>query len=319
MDAFRRNISLQSMGPILPRPMMATRMPSSSRPKGFHIVRAFSNNASKQTPQSSAEPLSVFQSIYNETQALLKELYEFVFIKLPILIPRFVAFGGTLHLTSQYGFNSVSCDGPSMEPTIIDGSYTCILIEQWSHRLFGLEKDIDHVDENEKETTIKEDGHSNHPEENENSWDIWYALLSGIWKQHFASGLQHGDVIILNHPLKNSTVCKRIIGMPGDTIVRTDGVDKQSSHRTVPPGHLWIEGDNTNNSTDSRSYGMVPASLVIGKVVCRLWPLREYASLGLDANDIEHWRRVDARIGRCRPLTDNGSYLLDNEKGDKDR
>jgi hypothetical protein len=120
--------------------------------------------------------------------------------------------------------------------------------------------------------------------------------------------------------------------MPGDTIVRNDlgndlG-DEESSHRVVPPGHLWIEGDNSNNSLDSRSYGSVPASLVIGKVVCRLWPLRDYISLGMDANGIHHWRRVSARIGRGeRPVSvtcsqsnaDHGSYVLTNCKAAKNR
>jgi hypothetical protein len=115
--------------------------------------------------------------------------------------------------------------------------------------------------------------------------------------------------------------------MPGDTIVLND-LDEESSHRIVPPGHLWIEGDNSNNSLDSRSYGTVPASLVIGKVVCRLWPLRDYVSLGMDANGIEHWKRVSARIGRgerrasvtgSQSNIDNGTSVLKNCKAAKNR
>jgi len=40
----------------------------------------------------------------------------------------------------------------------------------------------------------------------------------------------------------------------------------------VPSGHLWLEGDNPDNSTDSRTYGPVPAALVRGTVVAKLWP-----------------------------------------------
>ena len=165
--------------------------------------------------------------------------------------------------------------------------------------------------------------------------DSWYELMCGVWEQHFASGLQHGDVIILHHPSKEATICKRIIGMPGDVIVRTDGGDDDAHgiphHRVVPPGHLWVEGDNTFNSLDSRAYGTVPASLVIGKVICRLWPLRDYVSLGLDGNGIEHWKRVSARIGRGeRPQlklmvgneneADNGSHILTaDDRCDKQR
>ena len=210
-----------------------------------------------------------------------------------------------------------------MEPTIIDGSNSCVLIERWSHRLFGLEErnyENDIVEQKKKTSTIEERDKSSHHDDGEEVDDqtsetnSWYTLLYGVWKQHFASGLDNGDVIILHHPMKDSTVCKRIIGMPGDTIIRTDGGDREYNHRRiVPPGHLWIEGDNTLNSLDSRSYGMVPASLVIGKVICRLFPLREYALIGIDANGMEHWERVSARIGRGeRPSSydKDGSHVL---------
>uniref|UniRef100_A0AAR5QFB9 Peptidase S26 domain-containing protein n=1 Tax=Dendroctonus ponderosae TaxID=77166 RepID=A0AAR5QFB9_DENPD len=40
----------------------------------------------------------------------------------------------------------------------------------------------------------------------------------------------------------------------------------------VPIGHIWIQGDNVSNSTDSRSYGPVPLGLVRSKAVCKVWP-----------------------------------------------
>jgi signal peptidase I len=40
----------------------------------------------------------------------------------------------------------------------------------------------------------------------------------------------------------------------------------------VPRGHVWLEGDNARNSTDSRAYGPVPAALLRGRVVARVWP-----------------------------------------------
>ncbi|XP_058813029.1 mitochondrial inner membrane protease subunit 1 [Topomyia yanbarensis] len=44
---------------------------------------------------------------------------------------------------------------------------------------------------------------------------------------------------------------------------------------TVPRGHLWIEGDNVHNSSDSRNYGPVPIGLVKSRALCRVWPLTE--------------------------------------------
>ncbi|KAL9185290.1 hypothetical protein ACHAXT_003067 [Thalassiosira profunda] len=189
-----------------------------------------------------------------------------------------------------------------MEPTIRDESHTVILMERFSHRLFGLETKA-----SKGERQISEQEDSDEFESN------WRTLLRGMWEQHFTSGLQRGDVVILSHPEKEGTLCKRIIGMPGDTIVRTDGGGDECGHTTVPAGHLWIEGDNSLMSLDSRSYGSVPASLVVGKVVRRMWPLREYASLGLDGNGMEHLRRVDARIGRDeRPVLAGGRRVAEN-------
>ena len=41
----------------------------------------------------------------------------------------------------------------------------------------------------------------------------------------------------------------------------------------VPPGCVWLLGDNRRNSTDSRIYGPVPTDVIKGRVVLRVWPL----------------------------------------------
>lgn len=297
-------------------------------PSVSDIVRTLSNKTPKEEPTTietnTNEDIPTFlQKVYNGTKEVGHLIHGLLFIEFPVLLPRILAFISTLHIVNEYGLQTICCEGPSMEPTIIDGSNSCVLIERWSHRLFGLEErnyENDIVEQKKKTSTIEERDKSSHHDDGEEVDDqtsetnSWYTLLYGVWKQHFASGLDNGDVIILHHPMKDSTVCKRIIGMPGDTIIRTDGGDREYNHRRiVPPGHLWIEGDNTLNSLDSRSYGMVPASLVIGKVICRLFPLREYALIGIDANGMEHWERVSARIGRGeRPSSydKDGSHVL---------
>ncbi|KAL7483130.1 hypothetical protein ACHAW6_008783 [Cyclotella cf. meneghiniana] len=244
----------------------------------------------------------------------MQESRQLIAHEIPLYLVRVVAFIGTVHVITEFGFRTFTCEGPSMEPTIIDGSFTLVLVERWSHRLFGLESEYD-LDSDTYEHRNAEDAVLV-PEEKDIFWQetkqAWLALLYGIWKQHFSSGLQRGDVIILNHPFREGTLCKRIIGLPGDIIVRTDGGSEESNHRvSVPPGHLWIEGDNTCASVDSRSYGAIPASLTVGKVICRLWPLRDYAWLGMDANGMHQWKRIGARIGRGeRPMPMDGSEFL---------
>ena len=53
-----------------------------------------------------------------------------------------------------------------------------------------------------------------------------------------------------------------------------------STPRRVPTwagqGHVWLAGDNRENSEDSRSYGSVPQALVEGIVSVRLWPYRDF-------------------------------------------
>ncbi|MDE9367896.1 signal peptidase I [Luteipulveratus sp. YIM 133132] len=104
------------------------------------------------------------------------------------------------------------------------------------------------------------------------------------------------------YPAGDQHLVKRIIGLPGDRIVCCDqqgrltvnGVSitepyvragqKPSNERfeiTVPPGRLWLMGDNRAFSFDSRGHdqgsggrlGSVPESAVTGKAVAVVWPL----------------------------------------------
>jgi len=99
---------------------------------------------------------------------------------------------------------------------------------------------------------------------------------------------QRGDVIVFLFPEdRRRMFLKRVIGLPGetvevrDTIVSIDGktlpeayaffeAPHAAGHKgfppeRVPPGHLFVLGDNRDNSRDSRYWGFLPLSDVLGE------------------------------------------------------
>lgn len=77
--------------------------------------------------------------------------------------------------------------------------------------------------------------------------------------------IRRGDIVIAKCPNNpKQYICKRVIGVHGDQLVSGLFVQR------IPKGHVWLEGDNKENSTDSRVYGPVPLGLVRGRAVCRV-------------------------------------------------
>ncbi len=119
----------------------------------------------------------------------------------------------------------------------------------------------------------------------------------------------------LLRPDEDVDLIKRVIGLPGETVrVRRGRVvingrrlpepyaapeTRTFPETVVPPGHLFMMGDNRMNSQDSRfpELGTVPISNVVGRAFVIVWPPSR-ATTDLD--------RDYPRVGE-HPLTDAGA------------
>lgn len=101
------------------------------------------------------------------------------------------------------------------------------------------------------------------------------------------NNLRSGQIVVATKPTDPSvSVLKRIRAMPGETVWVHPAASPTPVRRTIPKDHVWLEGDNVNQSTDSRHYGPVPLALVRGRARFRFWPLSQATILA--SNVIDH-------------------------------
>jgi signal peptidase I len=108
--------------------------------------------------------------------------------------------------------------------------------------------------------------------------------------------VQGGDIVVFHFPQDpREDYIKRVIGIPGDVItVQNNKVyvnnrpltepyiaapPQYTGTWTVPDGQLFVLGDNRNQSSDSHSWGFVPAENIVGKALVVYWPIDQFKIL----------------------------------------
>jgi len=77
------------------------------------------------------------------------------------------------------------------------------------------------------------------------------------------------DLVILHEgdDPQSPLIVKRLVGLGGDRI--PSQLSPYGISVVVPPGDAYVVGDNLANSEDSRRFGSVPISRIVGKVLRR--------------------------------------------------
>jgi signal peptidase I len=108
--------------------------------------------------------------------------------------------------------------------------------------------------------------------------------------------VHRGDIVVFKAPPEERTaqikdLVKRVIGLPGDTIEARGGhvyiddrllsepylpkgtITNDLPKETVPANSYFMMGDNRTESSDSRVFGPIKRSALIGRAFVRMWPL----------------------------------------------
>ena len=128
-----------------------------------------------------------------------------------------------------------------------------------------------------------------------------YVLVDRL--THLWSPYSHGQIVVFQAPPSTSLhepLIKRVIGVAGDTVEVRDGrvfvngialdepylfkgadgvaqatIASEESRWVVPDGDLFVMGDHRQVSEDSRVFGPIPVSTIIGRAAIRYWPLSQ--------------------------------------------
>lgn len=130
------------------------------------------------------------------------------------------------------------------------------------------------------------------------------------WAYTFG-GPSRGDVVVYHNPANlNQVLAGRVIGVPGDTVaispstVTVDGVVLDEPYTTVTPGtnpngegvgsfkllpgDYYVLNDSRLSSSDSRSFGTIPRSDIVGQASLVFWPLKDLHGISTYPDTFKH-------------------------------